>query len=43
MLVGVAPTASRPKIARWALEHRADTLVIDRRSPTVTGLPGPTL
>jgi peptidoglycan/xylan/chitin deacetylase (PgdA/CDA1 family) len=34
--------ARKDEIARWALDHRADTPVIERGSPTVTGLPGPT-
>jgi peptidoglycan/xylan/chitin deacetylase (PgdA/CDA1 family) len=34
--------ARKDEIARWALNHRADTPVIDRNSPNVTGLPGPT-
>jgi peptidoglycan/xylan/chitin deacetylase (PgdA/CDA1 family) len=34
--------ARKDEIARWALDHRADTPVIERGSPNVTGLPGPT-
>jgi peptidoglycan/xylan/chitin deacetylase (PgdA/CDA1 family) len=34
--------ARKDEIARWALDHRADTPVIERGSPKVTGLPGPT-
>jgi peptidoglycan/xylan/chitin deacetylase (PgdA/CDA1 family) len=33
--------ARKDEIARWALDHRADTPVIDRGRPSVTGLPGP--
>src|SRR5712675_2325080 len=32
--------ARKDEIARWALDHRADTPVIERGSPNVTGLPG---
>ena len=34
--------ARKDEIARWALDHRADTPIIERGSPNVTGLPGPT-
>jgi peptidoglycan/xylan/chitin deacetylase (PgdA/CDA1 family) len=34
--------ARKDEITRWALDHRADTPVIERGSPNVTGLPGPT-
>jgi hypothetical protein len=34
--------ARKNEIARWALDHRTDTPVIERGSPNVTGLPGPT-
>jgi peptidoglycan/xylan/chitin deacetylase (PgdA/CDA1 family) len=34
--------ARKDEIARWALDHRTDTPVINRSSPNVTGLPGPT-
>jgi hypothetical protein len=34
--------ARKDEIARWALDHRAGTPVVDRGSPSVTGLPGPT-
>jgi peptidoglycan/xylan/chitin deacetylase (PgdA/CDA1 family) len=34
--------ARKDEIARWALDQRADTPVIERGSPNVTGLPGPT-
>ena len=34
--------ARKDEIARWALDHRTDTPVIERGSPNVTGLPGPT-
>jgi peptidoglycan/xylan/chitin deacetylase (PgdA/CDA1 family) len=34
--------ARKDEIARWALDHRANTPVIERGSPNVTGLPGPT-
>ncbi len=34
--------ARKDEIARWALSHRADTPVIARGSPAVSGLPGPT-
>jgi peptidoglycan/xylan/chitin deacetylase (PgdA/CDA1 family) len=33
--------ARKDEIARWALDHRTDTPVIERGSPNVTGLPGP--
>jgi peptidoglycan/xylan/chitin deacetylase (PgdA/CDA1 family) len=33
--------ARKDEIARWALDHRADTPVVERGSPSVTGLPGP--
>jgi peptidoglycan/xylan/chitin deacetylase (PgdA/CDA1 family) len=32
----------KDEIAHWALDHRTDTPIIDRKSPNVTGLPGPT-
>jgi peptidoglycan/xylan/chitin deacetylase (PgdA/CDA1 family) len=35
--------ARKDEIARWALQHRSDTPIISRTSPTVTGLPGPTV
>jgi peptidoglycan/xylan/chitin deacetylase (PgdA/CDA1 family) len=34
--------ARKDEIAQWALSHRGNTPVIARRSPAVTGLPGPT-
>jgi peptidoglycan/xylan/chitin deacetylase (PgdA/CDA1 family) len=34
--------ARKDEIARWALDHRAGTPIVDRGSPSVTGLPGPT-
>ena len=34
--------ARKDEIARWALDHRAGTPVVDRGSPSITGLPGPT-
>jgi peptidoglycan/xylan/chitin deacetylase (PgdA/CDA1 family) len=34
--------ARKDEIARWALDLRAGTPVVDRGSPSVTGLPGPT-
>jgi peptidoglycan/xylan/chitin deacetylase (PgdA/CDA1 family) len=33
--------ARKDEIARWALDHRASTPILDRGSPSVTGLPGP--
>jgi peptidoglycan/xylan/chitin deacetylase (PgdA/CDA1 family) len=34
--------ARKDEIARRALDHRASTPIVDRGSPSVTGLPGPT-
>jgi peptidoglycan/xylan/chitin deacetylase (PgdA/CDA1 family) len=34
--------ARKDEIARWVLSHRAETPVIARQSPNLTGLPGPT-
>jgi peptidoglycan/xylan/chitin deacetylase (PgdA/CDA1 family) len=34
--------ARKDEIARWALANRSTTPVINRGSPNVTGLPGPT-
>jgi peptidoglycan/xylan/chitin deacetylase (PgdA/CDA1 family) len=33
--------ARKDEIARWALDHRADTPVVERGLPSATGLPGP--
>ena len=33
--------ARNDEIARWVLANRATTPVLDRGSPTVSGLPGP--
>jgi peptidoglycan/xylan/chitin deacetylase (PgdA/CDA1 family) len=34
--------ARKDEIARWVLEHRAEVPIVERGSPSVTGLPGPT-
>jgi peptidoglycan/xylan/chitin deacetylase (PgdA/CDA1 family) len=34
--------ARKDEIAHWVLANRSTTLIINRGSPNVTGLPGPT-